>query len=565
LQWRFATGGAVHSSPAIGTNGTIYVGSRDNRLYAINPDGTKQWEFRTDNDIVGSPAIGDDGTIYIGSYDNMLYAVLPHGQRLWRFNTGDDILNSPTIGGDGTIYIGSGTNFFAIDRDGNRKWEFTATSLFFSSAAIGSNGTVYVGCRDNRLYALNSSGTKEWEFKSRDDIHASPSVGVDETVYFGSFDNGFYAIYHPPHANTNGVIKWKAAAGNDIYSSAAIASDGTIYVGSYDRKLYAFNADGTTNWTFAAEDIIRSSPAIGRDGTVYVGSSDHNLYALKGSSPLAPRGWPMFRNGLDHLARPTTPVTNQTPTIDAIPNQSVVEGENLRLTVTATNRNSGQLTFDLQGAPMGATIDPTTGVFSWTPTEEQGPSTNDIVVRVISGDQQDRRTFTVTVQEANSPPILATIPNRVERTGTLVSFTATATDADFPSNVLMYSLASGAPTNATIDAMSGLFTWQTDQAGTNTITVQVMDNGSPALSDSKTFTIAVVDTLTAALASEASSLTLTWTAIPGRPCKVQFRDDLTQGDWQDIGESVQAASSTMSKSIPIDSAKQRFYRVVEGP
>jgi hypothetical protein len=214
---------------------------------------------------------------------------------------------------------------------------------------------------------------------------------------------------------------------------------------------------------------------------------------------------------------------------------------------------------------MGATIDPTTGVFSWTPTEAQGPSTNDIVVRVISGDQQDRRTFTVTVQEVNSPPVLAVIPNQVVRTGTLVSLTPTATDADLPANTLTFSLANGAPTNAAIDGMSGLFTWQTDQAGTNTITVQVMDNGSPALSDSKTFTIAVVDMLTATLASAASSLTLTWTAIPGKPCKIQFRDDLTQGEWQDIGESVEAASNTMSKSIPIDSAKQRFYRVVEGP
>jgi outer membrane protein assembly factor BamB len=46
-KWHFTTGGDVYSSPAIGTDGTIYVGSNDNNLYAINPDGTYKWHFTT--------------------------------------------------------------------------------------------------------------------------------------------------------------------------------------------------------------------------------------------------------------------------------------------------------------------------------------------------------------------------------------------------------------------------------------------------------------------------------------------------------------------------------------
>jgi outer membrane protein assembly factor BamB len=66
------------SSPAIGSDGTIYVGSFDNKLYAVNPNGTAKWD--TDNIIVGavqsSPAIGSDGTIYVGSdNNNKLYAI----------------------------------------------------------------------------------------------------------------------------------------------------------------------------------------------------------------------------------------------------------------------------------------------------------------------------------------------------------------------------------------------------------------------------------------------------------------------------------------------------------
>ena len=46
LKWSFKTGGMVRSSPAIGSDGTIYVGSDDYKLYAINPDGTEKWSFK---------------------------------------------------------------------------------------------------------------------------------------------------------------------------------------------------------------------------------------------------------------------------------------------------------------------------------------------------------------------------------------------------------------------------------------------------------------------------------------------------------------------------------------
>ena len=67
--------GAVNSTATIGSDGTIYVGSDDNNLYAINPDGSKKWNFKTSGDVYSSPAIGSDGTIYIGTYDGVLQAV----------------------------------------------------------------------------------------------------------------------------------------------------------------------------------------------------------------------------------------------------------------------------------------------------------------------------------------------------------------------------------------------------------------------------------------------------------------------------------------------------------
>ena len=55
----WATGGFVVSSPAIGSDGTIYVGSYDNKLYALNPDGTTQRVWTTGAPVFSSPAIFD--------------------------------------------------------------------------------------------------------------------------------------------------------------------------------------------------------------------------------------------------------------------------------------------------------------------------------------------------------------------------------------------------------------------------------------------------------------------------------------------------------------------------
>ncbi|WP_026224185.1 outer membrane protein assembly factor BamB family protein [Marinobacter gelidimuriae] len=93
--------GVIFSSPALGSDGTVYVGSSDDKLYAINPNGgTEKWAFETDNWIISSPAVGADGTIYVGSFDKKLYAIKPDdGTEKWAFETGELIRSSPALAG----------------------------------------------------------------------------------------------------------------------------------------------------------------------------------------------------------------------------------------------------------------------------------------------------------------------------------------------------------------------------------------------------------------------------------------------------------------------------------
>ena len=190
---------------------------------------------------------------------------------------------------------------------------------------------------------------------------------------------------------------------------------------------------------------------------------------------------------------------NRPPVVVAIPPQTIGEQTLLQWTVVASDPDAGQtLTYGLgAGAPAGAAIDPVTGVFTWTPTEEQGPGNYVIPITVADNGTPRRVTTTrlaVAVLEVNQAPHLDPIPDLSIDEGLLYTFTATATDSDKPANPLTFSLDAGAPTGAALDPVSGQFSWTPTEAqgpGGYTLTVRVRDNGTPSKEDSRTFTLAV--------------------------------------------------------------------------
>ena len=292
LKWKYKTGGWVASSPAVDTDGTIYFGSADHYLYALNPDGTLKWKYKAGSDVASSPAIGTDGTIYFGSYDAYFYALNPDGTLKWKYKAGNAVFSSPAVGTDGTLYFGSGDSYlYALNPDGTLKWKYETNGFVDSSPAIGTDGTLYFGSGDSYFYALNSDGTLKWKYETGDLVESSPAIGTDGTIYFGSDDNYLYAF------NPDGTLKWKYKTGSYVGSSPAIGTDGTIYFGSDDNYLYAFNPDGTLKWKYKTGSYVDSSPAIGTDGIIYFGSRGNYFYALKSSSlGLASNPWPKFRH-----------------------------------------------------------------------------------------------------------------------------------------------------------------------------------------------------------------------------------------------------------------------------
>lgn len=325
LKWEFDSSPNPYAmfTPSIGTDETVYVQDASSSLYALSTtNGTLKWKYALNvTSTVGqtAPAIGPDGTIYIGA--KSMYAINPDGTLKWSYTFPGTSLQyirtSPAIAPDGTIYFGAsgGTGvqrgFFiiALNSDGTLKWNVTlekTNDFIFSSPAIGGDGTIYFGTEtwndNNSVFALNPDGTQKWRYEitGGGPFRSSPAIGPDGTVYIGKkagpdVNAAFLAL------NPNGTLKWKFEVLTpmaDIYCSPAVGADGIIYVGSEDGYLYALNPDGTLAWAYLTNNGINwTSPAIDNNGTIYIGNNNGELFALNSSSlGLANSPWPKFRH-----------------------------------------------------------------------------------------------------------------------------------------------------------------------------------------------------------------------------------------------------------------------------
>ena len=227
LKWKFHTAGMVIGSPAV-VDGTVYVGSTDGNLYAIDArSGTQKWKLEVKSRIASSPALSN-GVVYFTAYDGKLYAVHASSGRVkWTFQSGGE------------------HRFTAKHLHGVQP---AAESMpdpfdtFLSSPAVW-DGAVYFGSGDGNVYALNaSSGQMKWKFQTGDIVHGSPAI-ADGMVFIGSWDSYFYAL-----DAATGTQKWKFKTGEDpdthnqvgIQSSASVA-DGIVYFGCRDSHLYALD------------------------------------------------------------------------------------------------------------------------------------------------------------------------------------------------------------------------------------------------------------------------------------------------------------------------------------
>jgi outer membrane protein assembly factor BamB len=204
-EWQRPTGGRVSGVAALSPDASVvyFVAEQpDNNLYAVNTaDGSIRWKFpllADPGELNSSPTVNTaDGTIYVGSDNKNVYAINPNGFEKWRFTTGADVESSPFIAidpidGIPTVYIGSDDdNVYALNAEtGAKKWEFaTAGPNVVSSPVVDLDGTIYIGSEDGKVYAFNPNGTEKWNFPTGGQVRSSPASGK---IFPGDRSGRFY-------------------------------------------------------------------------------------------------------------------------------------------------------------------------------------------------------------------------------------------------------------------------------------------------------------------------------------------------------------------------------------
>jgi hypothetical protein len=180
---------------------------------------------------------------------------------------------------------------------------------------------------------------------------------------------------------------------------------------------------------------------------------------------------PVRLTGVERAAIPTQ--------LGAVSFAHAVEDASL-LTFPAGDQPAPGVAFSLVDAPPGATIDPFTGAFTWTPDEGLDPGSYPFTVRASANGTDADLAVTVVVSEGNQSPVLTGVPagSAALTEGQAYSFTATASDADLPAQTVFTTVVGDLPAGAMFDANTGVFAWTPDetQGGTtHSFTVRVTD------------------------------------------------------------------------------------------
>ncbi len=262
----------LSSSPAIGLDGTVYVGTEGGTLAALDAtNGSIKWTVcscdapgsstpltcpagtqRSLGALIASPAIhafNARTNIFIGSASGALYAFQDDGANrtcTLRFQPA-----AADFGNDATItarFISSPT--------------FVTNTITAAVAGIFVGAAIDVTTGDStrsvgKLYALNTDGSLIWQFPrvgaaDIGAVTASVAVGPVSVLYFTSADGNLYAV-----AN-DGTFKWTFPVGTIADASAPFAASPLtatlVYAATAEGEIFAVNPDGTFRWRVSSPD-----------------------------------------------------------------------------------------------------------------------------------------------------------------------------------------------------------------------------------------------------------------------------------------------------------------------
>ncbi|MGB7093971.1 MAG: PQQ-binding-like beta-propeller repeat protein [Anaerolineales bacterium] len=341
VAWIFEDDNGFNGGPTVGVDGTVYVSSGANMLYAITPDGEVRWKTILTSTPVGKPATSEMGQIYVTDKDGGLTALSSNGKITWQYQPqdGEPAKAGPIVSPDGNIYYATGLigrDVQAVSKDGKALWRVhtpgdaalsdqlrlsPSGDLVFlmedvidvrdgsliDTTALGEMDQHYRGA-DGNTYSVKEHEVIHWKFDetsidvinevtwdhSKFTIARTPKeVGVtrDQVLWL------FYAAFIERRAigEDTGIV-WLNLEGQELgktryptRNSKVIAVDrqavvftcGNLEHGYGDLECQAFSLDSSAPlWTLILEQSHQVMGGTLVSGRLYVTSREGQLYAI---------------------------------------------------------------------------------------------------------------------------------------------------------------------------------------------------------------------------------------------------------------------------------------------
>ncbi len=163
-EWKASTRAAIWSEPATAANcGCIYVASMDSFVYKFDANTGSQMAKSPDlgGAVVGTPAVGPDGTLYVGSFGDKMFAL--DGSNLtikWQIPTHDWVWSGPALANN-VLYFGDLAGYFYAVNSVDGKANFTELQVNnpIVDTPLVTGDKIYFTAESDTLYIATTSGS----------------------------------------------------------------------------------------------------------------------------------------------------------------------------------------------------------------------------------------------------------------------------------------------------------------------------------------------------------------------------------------------------------------------
>jgi hypothetical protein len=272
-------------------------------------------------------------------------------------------------------------------------------TLTFSVVASPSHGSLS-GSPPALTYTptANYYGTDSFTFKANDGTVDSNTATVSITVNAVASVTPTTSDGYPTCGNVGGCtgpsvsFTYSGSGGNDIPAGGSHTHSPVTITVSADRKSFSWTSTEPVEAV-----VVRNN----------YGSGNYHSYVYKYTPNVQISDGGLVARDSDTINEIRFCYDNA-PVLTGVP--ATTSGDELTLITftghaTDTNSPPQTLTFSLVGAPAGANVGSSSGVFTWTPTEAQGPGVYPFTVRVSDGVSNTDAAISITVNEATDPTI----------------------------------------------------------------------------------------------------------------------------------------------------------------